>query len=75
MIQWQRWQGTLELGVGAPPSLILVYLPFSLANAFTGMYALVATLVWGRIVFGIPLTSCTPGCSRSPCPRPACRSG
>ena len=55
MIQWQRWQGTLELGVGAPPSMTLVYLPFSLANAFTGMYALAATLVWGRIVFGVPL--------------------
>src|SRR4029077_13518999 len=55
MIQWQRWQGTLELGVGAPPPMALVYLPFSLANAFTGMYALAATLLWGRIVFGIPL--------------------
>jgi ABC-2 type transport system permease protein len=55
MIQWQRWQGTLELGVGAPPSMALVYLPFSLANAFTGMYALAATLIWGRIVFGVPL--------------------
>ena len=55
MIQWQRWQGTLELGVAAPPSMTLVYLPFSLANAFTGMYALAATLVWGRIVFGVPL--------------------
>jgi ABC-2 type transport system permease protein len=55
MIQWQRWQGTLELGVGAPPPMSLLYLPFSLANAFTGMYALAATLVWGRIVFGIPL--------------------
>jgi ABC-2 type transport system permease protein len=55
MIQWQRWQGTLELGVAAPPSMVLVYLPFSLANAFTGMYALAATLVWGRIVFGVPL--------------------
>jgi ABC-2 type transport system permease protein len=54
MIQWQRWQGTLELGVAAPPSTGLLYLPFSLANAFTGMYAMVATLVWGRIVFGIP---------------------
>jgi ABC-2 type transport system permease protein len=54
MIQWQRWQGTLELGVGAPPSMALVYLPFSLANAFTGMYALAATLVWGRLVFGVP---------------------
>jgi ABC-2 type transport system permease protein len=55
MIQWQRWQGTLELGVGSPPAMSLIYLPFSLANAFTGMYALAATLVWGRIVFGVPL--------------------
>jgi ABC-2 type transport system permease protein len=55
MIQWQRWQGTLELGAAAPPPLTLVYLPFSLANAFTGMYAMAATLLWGRIVFGIPL--------------------
>jgi ABC-2 type transport system permease protein len=55
MIGWQRWQGTLELGVGAPPPLTLVYLPFTLANAFTGMYAMAATLLWGRIVFGVPL--------------------
>ena len=55
MIQWQRWQGTLELGVASPPAMGLLYLPFSLANAFTGMYALAATLVWGRIVFGVPL--------------------
>jgi ABC-2 type transport system permease protein len=55
MIQWQRWQGTLELGVASPPSLGLVYLPFTLANAFTGMYALAATLIWGRLVFGVPL--------------------
>ena len=55
MIQWQRWQGTLELGAAAPPAMALVYLPFSLANAFTGMYAMAATLVWGRVVFGIDL--------------------
>src|SRR5258708_28092554 len=55
MIQWQRWQGTLELSVGAPPPMVLVYLPFSLANAVTGAYALAATLVWGRLVFGVPL--------------------
>jgi ABC-2 type transport system permease protein len=54
MIQWQRWQGTLELGAAAPPPMALLYLPFSLANAFTGMYAMGATLLWGRIVFGIP---------------------
>jgi ABC-2 type transport system permease protein len=35
--------------------MALVYLPFSLSNAFTGMYALAATLVWGRLVFGVPL--------------------
>ena len=55
MIQWQRWQGTLELGAAAPPSMGLVYLPFSLANSFTGMYALAATLLWGRLLFGVPL--------------------
>jgi ABC-type polysaccharide/polyol phosphate export permease len=55
MIQWQRWQGTLELGAAAPPSMAVIYLPFSLANSFTGMYALAATLVWGRVLFGVPL--------------------
>jgi ABC-2 type transport system permease protein len=55
MIQWQRWQGTLELGVASPVNLALVYLPFSLANSFTGAYALAATLVWGRLIFGVPL--------------------
>ena len=55
MIQWQRWQGTLELGVASPPSMSLLYLPFSLANATTGMYALAATLIWGRLAFGVPL--------------------
>ncbi len=55
IIQWQRWQGTLELGVGAPPSMALVYFPFTLASAFTGMYALGATLLWGRVFFGVPL--------------------
>ena len=55
MVQWQRWQGTLELGAAAPPSMTLIYLPFSVANSFTGMYAMAATLVWGRVVFGVPL--------------------
>jgi ABC-2 type transport system permease protein len=55
MIQWQRWQGTLELGVGAPPPLALVYLPFAIANTVIGAYALAATLLWGRVLFGVPL--------------------
>ena len=36
-------------------NLALVYLPFSLANSFTGAYALAATLIWGRLIFGVPL--------------------
>ena len=55
MIQWHRWEGTLELGVAAPPPLVLIYLPFTLANAAVGGYALAATLVWGRVLFGMPL--------------------
>jgi ABC-2 type transport system permease protein len=55
MIQWQRWEGTLELGVAAPPPLVLVYLPFTLSNSAVGGYALAATLVWGRLLFGVPL--------------------
>ncbi|MGZ4353155.1 MAG: ABC transporter permease [Gaiellaceae bacterium] len=54
-IQWQRWQGTLELGVAAPPPLVLVYLPFTLSNSAVGGYALAATLIWGRVLFGVPL--------------------
>jgi ABC-2 type transport system permease protein len=54
-IQWQRWQGTLELLVGAPPPFIAVLLPLTVATASLGLYAVVATLVWGRIFFGVPL--------------------
>jgi len=68
MIQWQRWQGTLELGAAAPPSMALIYLPFSLATSFTGMYALAATLVWGKLLFGVHFISRTRGCSPSCCP-------
>jgi len=55
-IQWQRWQGTLELIVSAPTTLILIILPMTLATAAIGAYSLTATLLWGRVVFGIPFT-------------------
>src|SRR2546426_4236060 len=54
-IQWQRWQGTLELLVASPPPFVLVLLPMTLATAINGAYALVATLVWGRLLFAVPL--------------------
>jgi ABC-2 type transport system permease protein len=61
MIQWQRWQGTLELGVAAPPPLVLIYVPFCFANAIVGGYSLAATLLWGRVLFGVPLHLVHPG--------------
>jgi ABC-2 type transport system permease protein len=53
-IQWQRWQGTLEVGVAAPPPFVLVLLPITLSTSVIGLYSLTATLVWGRIFFGVP---------------------
>jgi ABC-type multidrug transport system permease subunit len=53
-IQWQRWQGTLEALVSAPAPFVLVLLPLTLSTATVGLYSLIATLVFGRVVFGIP---------------------
>jgi ABC-2 type transport system permease protein len=54
-LQWNRWQGTLELLVAAPPPFVVVLLPLTLATSITGIYSLFATLFWGRIFFGVPL--------------------
>ncbi len=55
MIQWQRWQGTLELAIASPPPFVLVLVPMTLASASIGVYSLTATLLWGRLFFGVPL--------------------
>jgi ABC-2 type transport system permease protein len=52
-IQNQRWQGTLEMLMIAPRRPALVILPVTLATAVTGAYAMLATLVWGRLLYGI----------------------
>src|SRR5207247_4756646 len=52
----ERWWGTLELLVAAPRHFSLVMLPATLGLATVGIYNLAATLLWGRFVFGIPLT-------------------
>ena len=54
-IQWQRWQGTLEILVAAPPRFLWTIVPLTLATATVGLYAIVATLFWGRVLFGVPL--------------------
>jgi ABC-2 type transport system permease protein len=54
-IQNQRWQGTLEMIMLVPRRPVAVLLPITLATGVTGTYALLATLLWGRILYGIRL--------------------
>ena len=55
-IQWMRWQGTLEVVIAAPPSFLTCLLPMTMATATIGLYSIGATLFWGRVIFGVPLT-------------------
>jgi len=59
-INWERIQGTLESLVVTPAPLLVVLLGPILATALFGMYAVVATLAWGRLVFGMPLVLAHP---------------
>ncbi|MGA4956363.1 ABC transporter permease [Streptomyces lavendulocolor] len=59
-IQDQRWLGTLESLVIAPTRLFLVLLPITFATALVGMYSMVATIVWGTLLFGVPLAPASP---------------
>jgi ABC-2 type transport system permease protein len=51
----QRWLGTLELLVAAPVPFATVIAPITVSSGFVGGYALVATLTWGRLLYGVPL--------------------
>jgi len=59
-IQNQRWQGTLEMLMLAPRPAVLVILPITLATGLTGTYAVAATLLWGWLLYGIPLDFARP---------------
>lgn len=59
-IQWQRWQGTLELSVAAPARFIWVMLPLTIATASIGLYSILATLLWGWLFFGMPIELAEP---------------
>jgi ABC-2 type transport system permease protein len=54
-LQRERWHGTLELLVAAPANFALILLPLTIAMSTIGAYCLVATLLWGRVLFGIEL--------------------
>jgi ABC-2 type transport system permease protein len=59
-LQQERRTGTLELLVAAPTPFPLVIVPMTLSMATIGLYSLVATLLWGRWAFGIPVSLADP---------------
>lgn len=59
-LQQERREGTLELLVASPRQFSLVVLPMTVAMATIGLYSLVATLLWGRFVFGIHISFAHP---------------
>jgi ABC-2 type transport system permease protein len=52
-MQRERWAGTLELLVAAPTHFALVLLPVTIAMSTVGLYSMTATLLFGRVAFGI----------------------
>jgi ABC-2 type transport system permease protein len=54
-LQRQRFSGTLELVVLAPVHFSLVLMPITVAMSTVGIYSMFATLLWGRLLFGISL--------------------
>jgi ABC-2 type transport system permease protein len=59
-MQRERWWGTLELLVAAPRHFALVLLPATLGLATVGIYNMAATLLWGRVLFGVHLSIAHP---------------
>jgi ABC-2 type transport system permease protein len=55
-LQSERRLGTLELLVAAPTPVPLLVVPMTLAMGTIGLYSLVATLLWGKFVFAIPVS-------------------
>lgn len=54
-IQRQRSQQTLEFAIASPTPFLVSLIGTSLASSAVGLYSLVATLAWGRFLFGVPL--------------------
>ena len=52
-LQRERRLGTLELLVAAPVNLAILLLSVCLATSTIGLYCIVATLIWARVLFGI----------------------
>jgi ABC-2 type transport system permease protein len=59
-LEQQRWQGTLELVVAAPTPLTAVIGPICLGGALVGTYAIGAVLLWGSLLFDVPVSIAHP---------------
>jgi len=55
LVTRERWAGTLELVVAAPTPFSLVLVPITFAMATVGLYSVVATVLWARLVFDVRL--------------------
>jgi ABC-2 type transport system permease protein len=56
VLQRERFHGTLELLVATPVHFSLVLLPITIALSTVGVYSMAATLIWGRLLFGIDIS-------------------
>lgn len=59
-LQTERRQGTLELLVLSPQPFALLLVPLTLSMATIGAYSMAATLLWGRLAFGIDIAIADP---------------
>jgi ABC-2 type transport system permease protein len=59
-IAWQRWEGTLELLVNAPTRYDFILVGQTFGAVLFGFYGIVATLVWGVLLFGMPIQATYP---------------
>ena len=59
-IAWQRWEGTLELLVSAPTRYDLILVGQTFGAVVFGFYGIGATLLWGVLLFGMPIEATFP---------------
>jgi ABC-2 type transport system permease protein len=52
-LQQERRQGTLELLVASPTPFPLIVVPITVSMSIIGLWSMLATLLWGRLVFDI----------------------
>ncbi len=59
-IAWQRWEGTLELLVNAPTRYEQILAGQTFGAVILGFYGIATTLLWGAVLFGMPIQASFP---------------